>query len=152
MRHVYDGCTQSACLPFKASFLGFALIFTSRMSQPLIAALLALTPPAPNADPNAQKQQMIYQIGMIVVMGVVFWVLLIRPQQKRAKEQASLLSNLKPGDRVTTSSGIVGSVVSIKEHTVTLRSADTKLEVVKSSVSQVLQGSEAPASTPGDAR
>jgi preprotein translocase subunit YajC len=116
------------------------------MSQPLIAALLALTPPAPNADPNAQKQQMIYQIGMIVVMGVVFWVLLIRPQQKRAKEQAALLSNLKAGDRVTTSSGIVGSVVSIKEHTVTVRSADTKLEVVKSSIAQVLQGSEAPTS------
>lgn len=112
------------------------------MFAPLIASLLALTPPSANADPNAAKQQMIYQIGMIVVMGVVFWVLLIRPQQKRAKEQAALLKNLKTGDSVTTSSGIVGVVQSVRDHSVTLKSGDAKLEVLKSAISEV-------AKTPG---
>lgn len=107
------------------------------MSESLIAALLALTPPAPNSDPNVAKQQMITQIGMIVLMGVIFWVLLIRPQQKRAKEQAELLKNLKTGDQVTTSSGIVGVVQSVKEQTVTLRSGDAKFEILKSAVTDV---------------
>ena len=111
-----------------------------------ISALLALTPPPPNADPNSAKQQMVYQIGMILVMGVVFYVLLIRPQQKRAKQQAELLKNLKPGDRITTSSGIVGVVQSVREQTLTIRSADTKLEVLKSAIGEVVADA---GSTPG---
>lgn len=113
------------------------------MFAPLIASLLALTPPPANADPNAAKQQMIYQIGMIVVMGVVFWVLLIRPQQKRAKEQAALLKNLKTGDSVTTSSGIVGVVQSVRDHSVTLKSGDAKIEVLKSAISEVAKTPDA---------
>ncbi len=104
-------------------------------------ALLALTPPPPGADPNVAKQQMIYQIGMIVVMGVVFWVLLIRPQQKRAKEQANLLKGLKAGDKVATSSGLVGVVQSVRDHTVNLRSGDSKLEILKSSITEVTEKS-----------
>lgn len=82
---------------------------------------------------------MLVQFGMIGVMMVIFWVMLIRPQQKRAKEQASLLKGLKPGDKVATSAGIIGVVVSLKENTVTLRSADTKLEVTKNSITDVTE-------------
>ncbi|MFM8356998.1 MAG: preprotein translocase subunit YajC [Verrucomicrobiota bacterium] len=82
---------------------------------------------------------MLVQFGMIGVMMVIFWVMLIRPQQKRAKEQATLLKSLKPGDKVATSAGIIGVVVSLKENTVTLRSADTKLEVTKNSISDVTE-------------
>ncbi len=112
------------------------------MFDPLIASLLALTPPTANADPNAAKQQMIYQIGMIVVMGVVFWVLLIRPQQKRAKEQAELLKNVKVGDRVTTSSGIIGIVKSVRDTSITIQSGDAKLEVLKSAISETAKTTE----------
>lgn len=113
------------------------------MFEPLIASLLGLMPQqsAPG-DPNAAKQQMIVQIGMIVVMGVVFWVLLIRPQQKRAKEQAELLKAIKPGDQVTTSSGIVGVIQSVKDHTVTIRSGDSKLEILKSAISETAKNTE----------
>ncbi|MFM7100055.1 MAG: preprotein translocase subunit YajC [Verrucomicrobiota bacterium] len=82
---------------------------------------------------------MLVQFGMIGVMMVIFWVMLIRPQQKRAKEHATLLKSLKPGDKVATSAGIIGVVVSLKENTVTLRSADTKLEVTKNSISDVTE-------------
>jgi preprotein translocase subunit YajC len=112
------------------------------MFDPLIASLLALTPPTANADPNAAKQQMIYQIGMIVVMGVVFWVLLIRPQQKRAKQQAELLKNIKSGDRVITSSGIVGIVKTVRDTSVTIQSGDAKLEVLKSAISETSKTTE----------
>lgn len=101
--------------------------------------LLALAPPAPGSSPEDQKRAMIMQIGMIVFMVVIFWVLLIRPQQKRAREQADLIKTLKTGDKVVTTAGILGVVTSVRDDAVTIRSADTKLEVQKSSVSQILE-------------
>lgn len=79
------------------------------------------------------------QVGMIVFMLVIFWVLLIRPQQKKAKEQADLLKNLKAGDKVVTSAGILGVVTSVRDDAVTLRSAETKIEVQKGSITQILE-------------
>ena len=70
---------------------------------------------------------------------VVFYFILIRPQQKRAKELAKLLTALKAGDEVVTASGIVGTIITVKEKTVTLRSNDSKLEVSKASVTEILQ-------------
>ena len=61
----------------------------------------------------------------------------------RAKQQDSLLKNLKSNDRVVTSSGIVGIVISVKEKSVTLRSADSKLEVLKSAVTEITEKSNA---------
>ncbi len=79
------------------------------------------------------------QIGMMVFFVLIFYVMLIRPQQKKAKEQNQMLKGLKAGDRITTSSGIVGVVVSLKDNTVTLRSGDSKMEVTKSSVTEVTE-------------
>jgi preprotein translocase subunit YajC len=108
------------------------------MSDLTLSSLLALAPPA-GADPNSQKASAFTQFGMIAVMMVIFWVLLIRPQQKKAKEQAAMLKTLKRGDKVTTSSGIVGVVAHVDEATVTVRSGDTKLEVTKSSVTEITE-------------
>lgn len=101
--------------------------------------LLALAPPAPNASPEEQKRAMLMQLGMIVFMVVIFWVLLIRPQQKKAREQSALLKTLKTGDKVVTTSGILGVITSVRDDAITLRSADTKLEVQKGAVSQILE-------------
>ena len=49
-------------------------------------------------------------IGMIALMGGAVYFLMIRPQQKRAKETAALMSSLEPGSRVMTISGIVGTI------------------------------------------
>ena len=89
---------------------------------------------------------MLQQVGLLVFMGVVFYFLLIRPQRVRAKQQDSLLKNLKSNDRVVTSSGIVGIVISVKDKSVTLRSADSKLEVLKSAVTEITEksGAESP--------
>ena len=82
----------------------------------------------------------------MVLLVIVFYFVLIRPQQKRAKELAKLVSSIKAGDKVLTTSGIVGVVISVKDTTVTLKSFDAKLEVSKSSVTQILEGSTALAS------
>ena len=83
---------------------------------------------------------------LLVLMGVMMYFLLFRPQQQRAKQQARLLSNLKSGDKVVTSSGIIGVVITVKDKTVSLRSADAKMEVTKSSVTDILESGDASAS------
>jgi preprotein translocase subunit YajC len=82
-------------------------------------------------------------LPMLVLFGVVFYFILIRPQSQQRKKQAALLAALKSGDKVVTSSGIVGTVVTVKDNTVSLRSADAKMEVTKASVTQILEGSAA---------
>jgi preprotein translocase subunit YajC len=104
-----------------------------------IFSFLALSGPQPGASPEEIKKNTFMQIGMMVFFVLIFYVMLIRPQQKKAKEQNQMLKGLKAGDRITTSSGIVGVVVSLKDNTVTLRSGDSKMEVTKSSVTEVTE-------------
>ena len=67
----------------------------------------------------------------MILLVVVFYFILIRPQQQRTKQQAKMLAALKSGDKVITAAGIIGMVVTVKDKTVTLRSADAKFEVTK---------------------
>ncbi len=60
----------------------------------------------------------------IILMFVIFYFLLIRPQQKKAKEHQEIIANLKKGDRVITSGGIHGQITSLDETTVTLEVAE----------------------------
>jgi preprotein translocase subunit YajC len=99
--------------------------------------LLAQAPPT-GVNPTNEMIKMILMIG---VFGVLMYVLMIRPQQKRAKEQEAMLKTLKAGDKVVTTSGIIGVVIAVKDRTVSIRSADTKLEVVKSSIANVTDAS-----------
>ncbi len=79
----------------------------------------------------------------MVLLVVVFYFILIRPQQKRAKELAKLVSSIKAGDKVATAAGIIGVVTSVKDKTVALRSGDAKMEVTKASVTEILESSTA---------
>ena len=79
----------------------------------------------------------------MILLVIVFYFILIRPQQQRAKQQVKLIASLKSGDKVITSSGIVGVVITVKDRTVSLRSADAKMEVTKSSVTEILEGGDA---------
>ena len=60
----------------------------------------------------------------MVLMVVIFYFLLIRPQQKKAKEQRQFLENLKRGDRVITAGGIIGEIVAINDQILTLEIGD----------------------------
>lgn len=84
---------------------------------------------------------------MIAIFGVMMYFLMIRPQNKRAKEHEAMLKTLKAGDKIVTSSGIVGVVIAVKDRSVSLRSGDSKLEVLKSAVADVTErGGEVSAS------
>ena len=77
----------------------------------------------------------------LVLLVVVFYFVLIRPQQKRNKEHQRLLKTVKPGDKIVTSGGLLGVIVTVKEKTVTLRSADAKLEITKSAIAEITERS-----------
>jgi preprotein translocase subunit YajC len=99
---------------------------------------------APQTAPPGQPQQPAWMtFAPMLLLLIVLYFILIRPQQQRAKQQARLVANLKSGDKVTTAGGIVGIVITVKDRTVSLRSADAKMEVTKSSVTEVLAGDTA---------
>jgi len=108
----------------------------SHVLNTLIPLLADAQPMAPNPT-----GEMIKMVGMIALFGVMMYLLMIRPQQKKAKEHDTLMKGLRPGDKVVTTSGILGVVLSIKDKTVSLRSADTKLEVLKSAIADVTERS-----------
>lgn len=71
----------------------------------------------------------------LIIMFVIFYFLLIRPQQKRAKEHRQMLDDLKKGDRVITTGGIYGNITSLDDTTVTLEIADqVKVKVVRGNI------------------
>jgi preprotein translocase subunit YajC len=101
--------------------------------------------PAQSPPPNG-LQNFLGMPTMLILMVVMMYFLLFRPQQLQRKQQAKLLAGLKSGDKIVTSSGIVGVVITVKDKTVSLRSADAKMEVTKSSVTDILESSDTSAS------
>jgi preprotein translocase subunit YajC len=75
-------------------------------------------------------------IVMMVAVFAIFYFLMIMPQQRKQKKWAEMLTQIKPGDRVVTSGGLAGIVMSAKDDTLILRIApdNIKLEVARSSV------------------
>jgi len=82
--------------------------------------------------------------GMLVpfiAMFLVVYFLMIRPQQKKMKEQQAMLSSLQTGDEVITVSGIIGRITGLTEKVVTLEISDgVKIKVLRSHVGQVVKG------------
>jgi len=75
----------------------------------------------------------------MILMLVAMFVIMSSSQRKKQKQHEALLKTLKAGDKVTTSSGIVGIVVGLKDKSVNIRSADTKLEILKSAVTEITE-------------
>ena len=86
-----------------------------------------------------ERAQMLRTFGLMAFMAVAMYVLMFRPQQKKAREHSDMLKTLKNGDKVATSGGVLGVVVGLKDKSVSIRSADTKLEILKSSVTEILE-------------
>jgi len=75
-------------------------------------------------------------IVMMVAIFAIFYFLLIMPQQRKQKKWAEMLKQIKPGDKVVTSGGLTGVILSAKDDTIVLRVPpdNIKLEVARSSV------------------
>ena len=116
----------------------FALILL--LAQQSLMARDAAVPdakgPATVPDPIGSA---IKSFGLMAIFLVVMWLFILAPQRKRTKELEATLKALKAGDKVVTNSGILGVVLSIKDKTLSIRSAETKLEILKSSVLEVVE-------------
>jgi preprotein translocase subunit YajC len=74
---------------------------------------------------------------MILVFGV-FYLLLIRPQQRKQKDLQATIATLKAGDKVVTTGGIVGKITEVRDTSFLIRSADkTILEIARTAVAGV---------------
>ena len=78
------------------------------------------------------------QLLPIVLIIGIFYVLLIRPQQKRQRQLQETIASLKTGDKVITTGGIIGVITAVRETSFTIRSADkTILEIARSAIADV---------------
>ncbi|WP_348945356.1 preprotein translocase subunit YajC [Chitinibacter sp. FCG-7] len=76
----------------------------------------------------------------MIVIFVIFWFLMIRPQQKKAKEHQAMLGALQKGDEVTTSSGMLGRISKLNDQYVTLEVADgVEVVIQRAAIGQRLE-------------
>ena len=104
------------------------------MDNFLIDVLLAMAPPAAEGE---QGGSMWLQCLFPLAFLGIFYALLIRPQQQQQKQHAKLVSELKSGARVVAG-GMVGTIITVKKETITLRTGESKLEMLRGSVEKVL--------------
>ena len=91
--------------------------------------------PAAPAAPNP-----IGSFVPIILIFIIMYFVLFRPQMRRQKEQQRLVSSLKTGDRVVTNAGIHGMISNVKDRTVIVKIAENvKIEMEKSAVATVLK-------------
>jgi preprotein translocase subunit YajC len=82
------------------------------------------------------------QLAFFAAIFAIFYFLLIRPQQKQKRERETMLSAVKPGDRVVMSSGLHGTVVKLSDNAVTLKVADqVRLEFDRSAIGRIVPAS-----------
>jgi preprotein translocase subunit YajC len=105
-------------------------------------AFAQTTPAAPASMPPAGAG--LASMIPLVLIFVVFYFLLIRPQQKKMKEHQQMVSNLRRGDKVVTAGGLIGTVSKvIDDNEVTVEIADgVQVRVVRATISNVLSKPE----------
>ena len=104
-----------------------------------MATLFLYLAQTPAPSPAGAGSGLISMLPFVFIFVIMYYVML-RPQMRRQKEQAKLVSSLKTGDRVVTTSGIHGLISNVKETTVIVKVADNvKLEMEKTAVTNVVK-------------
>ena len=104
------------------------------MFESIAYAADAVAEGAPQVNP-------LVQFMPIILMFAIFYFLLIRPQQKKSKELQTMITQLKKGDKVVTTGGILGTISSLQDDYVvlTVGGSDTKIEILKSAIAGLRQ-------------
>lgn len=99
---------------------------------------------APAKAPGSAGSPFQFPVMMLILFAIMYFMM-IRPQRRRDKERKEMIANLKSGSRVLLTSGIIGQIMTIKDQTLVIRIAEnTKVEVVRGAISQVLEKGEIP--------
>jgi preprotein translocase subunit YajC len=94
---------------------------------------------AAQAPSGQGSGSMMVQLAFFAAIFAIFYFLLIRPQQKQRRERETMLSAVKPGDRVVMSSGLHGTIVKLSDQGVTLKVADqVRLEFDRSAIGRIV--------------
>lgn len=98
---------------------------------------------AAGAAAGGGPQAMLMQFLPLVALVVLFYFLLIRPQQKKVKEHKAMLEAVRRGDRVVTNGGIVGLVTKVDERELTLEIADNvRVKAMRDMIASVISKTE----------
>ena len=107
-----------------------------------MATLFLYLAQTPAPSPSAAGSGLLGMLPFLFLIVIMYYVM-IRPQMRRQKEQAKLVSSLKTGDRVVTASGIHGLIANVKDSTVIVKVADNvKIEMEKSAIASVAKAAE----------
>lgn len=104
----------------------------------LITLLAATATDSSSAASAGTLESMLVTFVPLVLMLVVFYFLLIRPEKKRAAKMKEMLDNLQVADEVVTTGGIIGRVLSVKEDTVLIETGGdrTRIRILRSSIAE----------------
>jgi preprotein translocase subunit YajC len=106
---------------------------------------MSMVQAAPAGQPNGTAA-LLFQIFPFVVVFGIFYILWIRPQQRRVKDHQAAIMAVKKGDEVVTGGGIRGRVTKVNEDEAEVEIAQgVKIKVIKSTISQVLSPTGKPA-------
>jgi preprotein translocase subunit YajC len=109
----------------------------------LVSFFLSAQPLWAAAEGSSKGGGLLSFAPLIAILGI-FYFLLIRPQQKQAKEHQRMVNELKRGDQILTQGGLYGTVQSVKGKVIEVKiSDDTKVMLAKSYVARVVQGDPA---------
>ncbi len=104
----------------------------------MIENAYAMAPPSGGAEGASPGAGLMGILPPMIAMFLIFYFLLIRPQQKKQREQDALLAALKEGDNILTSGGIYGTIKKVKDDVLTVQIADNvKVKVSRKSVSSL---------------
>ena len=90
--------------------------------------------PAPQGG-TGSATEMLVQFVPLILMVAVFWFLLIRPQKKRQQEHKNMLANLRRGDRVVTSGGLIGRIIDVDGDIFTIDLGKTEVQIGRGFIS-----------------
>jgi preprotein translocase subunit YajC len=107
--------------------------------QTICNILAFAAPPTAPGQPANPVRDMLMSIGPFIFIFAIFYLILIRPQQKQQKELRKMLDALKTGDKVVTTAGIFGIISQVKDKSVVVKIADnTKVEMLRTAIQQVV--------------
>lgn len=91
------------------------------------------------AVPREGGNDMTIFLGQMVAIFAIFYFLLLRPQAKERQRHDEMLKSVKKGDEIVTSGGIIGKVVHVEEHRLTIRTGDnTRLTIDRGRIAEVI--------------
>lgn len=105
--------------------------------------LLAFSAPNAGAEGGGGAGGLLGMLPMFVMLGLVFWFMIIRPQKKQQTQRKTMLDAIKRGDKIITSGGLFATVKDVKDDRVVATIAENiKVEIAKSAVSAVVEESK----------